>query len=156
LLRGADLIAGKDSAPPPANGGQSTHATRTSTVLLVEDHEPTRTALAKLLARRRCNVKTAGTVDEARRLFNTENFDLLISDIGLPDGSGYDLMQEARRRSEKIRGIALTGYGMDQDIMKSEAAGFVAHLIKPVRVESLENALAVATGQAVSQSNRER
>jgi PAS domain S-box-containing protein len=157
LLRGATSNAGVDRTPPRANGSQPTpsSSSRPITILLVEDHEPTRTAVAKLLTRRHYEVKLAATAEEARRLFSRENFDLVISDIGLPDGNGYELMQEMRQRNEAVRGIALTGYGMDQDIAKSEASGFAAHLIKPVRVESLESALAAATAQTTPTQNGE-
>jgi CheY-like chemotaxis protein len=109
-------------------------------ILLVEDHEPTRTALARLLARRDYKVMTATSTAEARALVRRENFDLVVSDIGLPDGDGYALMSELRD-DFGLKGIALTGYGMEQDILRGQNAGFVAHLIKPIRVESLERAL---------------
>ena len=111
-------------------------------VLLVEDHEPTRKVLAQLLQRRQYRVATAGSLAEARALARQNKFDLLISDIGLPDGNGHDLMNELRE-THGLRGIALTGYGMEEDIARGKSAGFVAHLIKPVRIESLENALAL-------------
>jgi PAS domain S-box-containing protein len=110
-------------------------------ILLVEDHEPTRTALAQLLRRRRYEVVTAASLKEARTHATRDTFHLLISDIGLPDGSGNDLMTELRK-GNGLRGIALTGYGMEQDIAGTRSAGFDAHLIKPIRVESLEEALA--------------
>lgn len=109
-------------------------------ILLVEDHAPTRTALTQLLMRRSYKVMTAGTVAEARTLAAAESFDLVVSDIGLPDGNGYDLMIELRKYG-KFSGIALTGYGMEQDVERSHAAGFVVHLTKPVSIEALENAL---------------
>ncbi|HEV2454559.1 MAG TPA: response regulator [Verrucomicrobiae bacterium] len=109
-------------------------------ILLVEDHEPTRTTLASLLARRNYDVVAAATVEEARGLAKERGFDLLITDIGLPDGNGYDLMNELCK-DKPLRGIALTGYGMDQDVARSENAGFDAHLTKPVRIQSLEAAL---------------
>ncbi|HUA66421.1 MAG TPA: response regulator [Alphaproteobacteria bacterium] len=109
-------------------------------ILLVEDHEPTRTTLASLLARRSYDVVSAGTVEEARTLAKEARFDLLITDIGLPDGNGYDLMNELVR-DNPLRGIALTGYGMEHDVARSETAGFDAHLTKPVRIQSLEAAL---------------
>jgi CheY-like chemotaxis protein len=112
-------------------------------ILLVEDHEPTRSTLAHLLVRRYYHVVTAATVAEARNLAHAQHFDLLISDIGLPDGNGYDLMAELRQRSN-LRGIALTGYGMEQDLTRSQDAGFLAHLTKPVRIQSLENAIIAA------------
>jgi PAS domain S-box-containing protein len=109
-------------------------------ILLVEDHEPTRTTLASLLARRNYDVVAAATVQEARTLAKERRFDLLITDIGLPDGNGYDLMNELGKESP-LRGIALTGYGMEHDVARSENAGFDAHLTKPVRIQSLEAAL---------------
>ncbi|HEV2692592.1 MAG TPA: ATP-binding protein [Verrucomicrobiae bacterium] len=110
-------------------------------ILLVEDHEPTRIALAHLLARRKHKVMTAASVAEARAVAQKNKFDLVVSDIGLPDGDGYTLMSELRN-DFGLKGIALSGYGMEQDVAKSKESGFVAHLIKPVRIESLEKTLA--------------
>jgi PAS domain S-box-containing protein len=109
-------------------------------ILLVEDHEPTRTTLASLLTRRRYEVVAAATATEARALAGTRDFDLLITDIGLPDGNGYDLMSELGKKNQ-LRGIALTGYGMEHDLARSESVGFDAHLTKPVRIQTLEAAL---------------
>ena len=109
-------------------------------ILLVEDHEPTRVSLARLLMHRYYEVITAGSVAEARNIANTHDFQLLISDIGLPDGNGYDLMVELRKK-RPVKGIALTGYGMEHDITRSQDAGFLAHLTKPVGIQSLESAL---------------
>jgi two-component system CheB/CheR fusion protein len=110
-------------------------------ILLVEDHEPTRMALTKLLLRRNYEIMSAGSLAEARKIASGEKFDLLISDLGLPDGSGNELMAELRA-SQDLKGVALTGYGMTEDIQSSLAAGFVTHLVKPVLVQALENALA--------------
>jgi len=109
-------------------------------ILLVEDHEPTRTSLARLLMHRYYEVITASCVAEARELANAKEFHLIISDIGLPDGNGYDLMRELRK-SRPIKGIALTGYGMEHDVSRSQNAGFMTHLTKPVGIQSLESAL---------------
>lgn len=109
-------------------------------ILLVEDHDATRTALAHLLKRRRYLVSVAATSEEARLLAREKQFDLLISDIGLPDGNGYDLMLELAVH-HGLKGIALTGYGMERDIDRSTAAGFVAHLTKPIQMQSLEGAI---------------
>jgi PAS domain S-box-containing protein len=111
-----------------------------STVLLVEDHAPTRSALEHLLKRRKYRVLPAGSVAEARAAAENNRVTLVISDIGLPDGSGYDLMSELRERYA-LKGIALSGYGMEGDIARSLAAGFIVHLIKPVRVQLLDEAL---------------
>jgi signal transduction histidine kinase len=113
-------------------------------VLLVEDHEPTRTALTQLLMRRSYKVTTAGSIAEARTLAAAQSFNLVVSDIGLPDGNGYDLMAELKKNGA-VKGIALTGYGMEQDVARSRDAGFVAHLTKPVSIQSLESALNIAS-----------
>lgn len=112
-------------------------------ILLVEDHEPTRSSLTQLLSRRNYKVTPCGSLAEARSIIGKIKFNLLISDIGLPDGNGYDLMEELRKHSQ-LKGIALTGYGMEHDVNRSYAAGFAAHLTKPVRMESLDDALSVA------------
>jgi PAS domain S-box-containing protein len=138
------LPAGEISAPPeqPATNNPQAALKKNSVrrILLVEDHEPTRTALARLLARRDYQVMAASSVAEARALVRREKFDLVVSDIGLPDGNGYALMSELRDEFG-LRGIALTGYGTEQDVSRAQNSGFVAHLTKPVRIEALEKAL---------------
>jgi signal transduction histidine kinase/ActR/RegA family two-component response regulator len=109
-------------------------------VLVVEDHEPTRTLLARLLSRRHHVVSTAGSVAEARTIANSEAFDLLMTDLGLPDGSGYELMEELGKE-KGIKGIALTGYGAENDSRRSRNAGFLSHLVKPLQISTLESAL---------------
>ncbi len=145
LERTAKSDGALPSAKSPARISRSALSARTNVeplrILLVEDHEPTRLALANLLARRRHEVVTADSLSEARAAAGKQHFDVLISDIGLPDGSGYDLMAECRERYG-LQGIALTGYGMEQDVARSQKSGFVAHLTKPVRMEALDNALA--------------
>jgi PAS domain S-box-containing protein len=115
-------------------------------VLLVEDHKHTRDALAHLLTRRQYHVSCAANLAAARDLAAREKFDLLISDIGLPDGSGCDLMIEMRETPGMV-GIALSGYGRGEDLDRSQAAGFVAHLTKPVSVQALERALSSYAGR---------
>jgi PAS domain S-box-containing protein len=109
-------------------------------ILLVEDHDATRQALARLLSRDRHQVRIAATVAAALELAAQYPFDLVISDLGLPDASGLDLMNELRARY-KLRGIALSGYGMDEDVKASAAAGFSVHLIKPVDWRRLQETL---------------
>jgi len=110
-------------------------------ILLVEDHEPTRNALASLLTRRRHKVTMAISAREAVVLNSKNDFDVVISDIGLPDGNGYDLFKTLRKQSPALKGIALTGYGMENDRVLSENTGFDVHLTKPIRIQSLETAL---------------
>jgi PAS domain S-box-containing protein len=109
-------------------------------ILLVEDHEPTRKALTHLLSRRNYEVEIAASIAEALEIAGKGRFDVVISDIGLPDGLGYDLMEELKSRY-RLRGIALTGYGMEKDVVRSQKAGFVFHLTKPVHAQALDQAL---------------
>jgi CheY-like chemotaxis protein len=125
---------------PVAINGSAHHSPKMMRVLLVEDHEPTCRTLADLLSRRNYSVVTATSVAQARQAADAERFDLIISDVGLPDGNGCELMTELKSRYG-LSGIALTGYGMDDDLLRSHAAGFVTHLTKPVSVQALDQAL---------------
>ena len=82
-------------------------------------------------------MRTAADLASARELAASEDFDLVISDIELPDGSGLDLMHEIKR-TRGFPGIAMSGFGSDEDIRMSEAAGFAAHLTKPINFQDLE------------------
>ena len=125
-------------------GGRRTNgAVRELGILLVEDHGPTRIALERLLVRRGHRVASAGSLAEARALARLKRFDLLVSDIGLPDGNGYELMGELRVSSD-IVGLALTGYGTEADIALAKEAGFIRHLTKPIRAEHLDKELNLA------------
>jgi DNA-binding response OmpR family regulator len=105
---------------------------------LVEDHQDTARALARLLRRAGHDVTVAHATKTARDLLGQQGFDLLISDIGLPDGTGLDVV--GTWKAHKMRGpsIALTGFGMDQDIARCRAAGFTEHLTKPVNFARLD------------------
>lgn len=116
-------------------------------ILLVEDHAPTRLALEQLLIRRNYDVRSAASAAEARALAKRESFILLISDIGLPDGNGYELMKEFRETYGMV-GISLTGYGMEDDVLRSQRAGFIQHLTKPVRMQSLDEVLSRIPGSS--------
>lgn len=105
-------------------------------ILFVEDHEDTARVLGRILRNAGFDVSHAGTMADARALAAGRRFDLLISDLGLPDGSGLDLMK-ALREAQGMKGIALSGFGTDDDIAASVAAGFSAHLTKPVDWERL-------------------
>jgi CheY-like chemotaxis protein len=124
--------------PEPAKSPSG--ATR-GCLLLVEDHAPTRYGLQKLLASRKFDVWGAATIAEAWALVADIKFDILVSDIGLPDGDGYMLMNELQDRYG-LKGIALTGFDMEDDFKLSREAGFSAHLVKPVQAKVLDQALA--------------
>lgn len=112
-------------------------------VLLVDDHADTLRSMDRLLRSRGYRVCTAPSVAGALAAAANQSFELLISDVGLPDGSGMDLMRELRlRHGETLRGIALSGYGMEEDIARSRDAGFDDHLTKPVDMVTLEVAMA--------------
>jgi signal transduction histidine kinase/CheY-like chemotaxis protein len=109
-------------------------------LLVVDDHHDTVLGLKMMLERRGYRVTTANSADEAVEKAEEEEFELLISDIGLPDRSGYELMQELRS-TKSLRGIALSGFGMENDISRARAAGFSEHLTKPINFERLEEAI---------------
>lgn len=112
-------------------------------ILVVEDHAATRDALRELLTSRGHEIIAAASFNEALYLARQQKLDLVIADLGLPDGSGLDLMIVLRREFGLI-GVALTGYGNSEDVARGAAAGFIAHLTKPVSAHALEAALAAA------------
>ena len=81
-----------------------------------------------------------GTISEALPAASAETFDLVISDLGLSDGTGNDMM-ERLHAAHGLKGIALSGYGMDEDILRSRESGFVTHLVNPVQMNELRRAL---------------
>jgi signal transduction histidine kinase/DNA-binding response OmpR family regulator len=110
-------------------------------ILLVDDHEDTSRAMKRLLERVGYEVRTASSVAGALESATRDRFDLLISDIGLPDGSGLDLLRRLREdlaNGRPVKAIALSGFGMEDDLRRSREAGFVEHLTKPVNIEQLE------------------
>jgi len=109
-------------------------------ILLVDDHHDTCAALEKLLARRGHLVAVAHNVSSAIDTAAGKKFDLLISDIALPDGTGMDLMVQLRAIAN-IPGIAISGFGNNGDIERSLDAGFAEHLIKPIKLDKLEDAI---------------
>lgn len=122
-------------------------------ILLVEDHVDTATAMADLLRMCGHEVSVAYNMAQALDLAFSRNgaggpserrIDLVISDLGLPDGNGCDLMRELARH-HPVPGIALSGYGMEDDLRKSREAGFRRHLTKPVNLQVLEEAIQEAT-----------
>jgi two-component system CheB/CheR fusion protein len=109
-------------------------------ILLVEDHEPTRETLERLLKRRGHHVETAETIERALQIANANELDVVVSDLGLPDGDGKELMRRLNRDPKPV-GIALSGYGMKDDVEESKKAGFMEHFTKPVDVPRLEGAM---------------
>jgi len=106
-------------------------------ILLVEDHEDSNRSLTNLLRRRGYHVQSALNFQSALDLGTKHEFDVLISDLALPDGNGTDLMQTLHS-TRPLLGIALTGFGMEDDIRKCREAGFQHHLVKPIDLNKLD------------------
>jgi PAS domain S-box-containing protein len=140
--RGAVFTVVLKSVPAPVSPVQDnavfSGAARGLRLLVVEDHETTRAVLAQLLSRRGHVVTTAGSKQEALSIYGDGIYDAVISDLGLPDGSGLELMREIQRL-RPVPAIALSGYGMEDDLRLSKEAGFFAHLVKPVNLDQLRH-----------------
>jgi CheY-like chemotaxis protein len=109
-------------------------------ILLVEDHGDTRRTLERLLSHFGHEIATAETTASALRFVQSQNFDVVLSDIGLPDGSGYDVISRAKQ-TQRVKGVALTGFGNDDDIRRGKEAGFDYHLVKPIDFHELRSVL---------------
>jgi CheY-like chemotaxis protein len=118
-------------------------------VLVVDDHVDTCTGMKMMLERRGYRVTVAHTADQAVAKAGQEEFDLVISDIGLPDRSGYELMKELGT-TRGLRGIALSGFGMENDVSRARAAGFSEHLTKPINFDRLDELIQMLLGEARS------
>jgi two-component system CheB/CheR fusion protein len=105
-------------------------------VLVVEDHLDSAKLFSRLLTLEGHTVDIAGDVHSALELCERNTYGVLLADIGLPDGSGLDLIQTLLRRCP-VRGIAISGYAYDADIQKSLDAGFAEHLTKPIDARHL-------------------
>ena len=106
-------------------------------ILMVEDHGDTSRVMAKLLQGQGHEVRTADGVGTALAAAAEQEFDLLISDIRLPDGTGLELIKQLLA-SRPIKGIAVSGYSDDEDIRRSHDAGFSAHVTKPIDFQKLQ------------------
>jgi PAS domain S-box-containing protein len=125
---------------PSASRTTSYFDPRHPRILIVEDHADTGKALKILLTQFGYDVRVATTVASALQIAHAEKLDLLISDLGLPDGTGHDLMRQLLAKFS-IRGIALSGYGMEEDIRRSHQSGFIEHLTKPIEMSQLRSAI---------------
>jgi CheY-like chemotaxis protein/anti-sigma regulatory factor (Ser/Thr protein kinase) len=138
-LSAAQGIPLEPSIPPPGAPYALQCGLR---ILVVEDHDPTRAILARLLRRRGHTVVEVDRLSGAREEMGRGGFDLILCDLGLPDGAGHDFLTQLRAAGDPTRAIALSGFGMEADIRRSLAAGFSAHLTKPVDIQALETAMA--------------
>jgi CheY-like chemotaxis protein len=120
----------------------------------VDDNEDTLRVMARLLRASGHQVNTADSMLTAIEAAS-HPFDLLITDIGLPDGTGWELLRRLRQRDgdgggvaerAEVRAIAISGFSMDEDVRRSRESGFLEHLAKPINPEDLEAAIARAVG----------
>ncbi len=110
------------------------------TILVVEDHADSAFFIKRMLEIAGYRTLVAETIASAIEVFRGEPVDAIVSDLGLPDGRGTELIREVLR-IRPVPAIALSGYGMESDIKESLDAGFTRHLTKPVDMEKLEKAL---------------
>jgi signal transduction histidine kinase len=144
--KGATFTVELDTIPKPANAAELAKpgirgVASKLRLLLVEDHDPTREVLGRILGRAGHKVYAAANSKEALQIVGSGTpFDAVISDLGLPDQSGLALMRTLKTKYN-LPGIAISGFGMEEDVENARAAGFSAHLTKPVAFEELRAAL---------------
>ena len=109
-------------------------------ILLVEDHGDTRHTLSRLLTHFGHQISVAENTQTALEMVQSEKFDVVLSDIGLPDGSGYEVISQAKRK-RPVKGVAITGFGTDEDVRRGKEAGFDFHLVKPIDFHELRSVL---------------
>jgi CheY-like chemotaxis protein len=132
------VLAGKQMGD---DQGKTPHkAARSLRILVVEDHDETLRVLSRLLTHFGHEISMADSARSALEIVESKNFDVVLCDIGLPDGSGYDVISQAKRK-QPVKGVALTGFDTEEDIERSKKAGFDFHLTKPVDFHELRTVL---------------
>ena len=121
-------------------------AVRPLRIFLVENHTDTLKWLTLYLQQMGHTVSSARTMEEALAALPDAACEVLISDIGLPDGDGWQLLQRLRNGEKDLPkyAIAMSGYGMNADRSKSNAAGYSQHLLKPFKAAELQAILGEA------------
>jgi CheY-like chemotaxis protein len=110
-------------------------------ILLVEDHDDTRQALSRLLTHFGHQISVADNTQSALESVRLQNFDVVLCDIGLPDGSGYEVVSKAKQK-HPVKAVAITGFGAEEDVRRGKQAGFDFHLVKPIDFHELRTVLA--------------
>jgi CheY-like chemotaxis protein len=155
----------KITLPPPLPDGLSYNAPRMSATrseitmsdsapklsglraLVVDDQADERDLLAAALSIQEAEVRTAGDINEAMRIVTAWRPEIVISDIAMPDGGGYELVRRMRSAGIKAPAIAITAYASDEDRIRAFAAGFQIHLPKPAELYELVMSIASLTGR---------
>ena len=123
-----------DQATPPPRSGKSLR------ILVVEDHADTLRVLARLLDHFGHKISVADSTSSALQFLQSTAFDVIVSDIALPDGTGYDIVSQAKQK-QGLKAVALTGFDGEEDIRRGKEAGFDFHLSKPVDFHELRTVL---------------
>ncbi len=105
-------------------------------ILVVEDHHDSALALTHLLRFYGHRAQIADSCQRARQMFAAERFDVVLCDLGLPDGDGCQLLRELQALAP-VKALAITGFGMSDDVARTRDAGFLAHITKPVVADRL-------------------
>ncbi len=137
-LPGGLPVGAPELVPPAAESADP--GPQPASILLVEDHPDSAEALAALLESLGYRVQVAGSIAAAVAV-DCAAVDLLVSDLGLPDGTGLDLLRQLHTAHPSLRAIALSGYGMESDRERSREAGFRAHLVKPTSIDTLQSVI---------------
>jgi DNA-binding response OmpR family regulator len=109
-------------------------------ILIVEDHADTRRTLAGLLANVGHTISVADSKQTAFDEVGSKQFDVVLSDINLPDGTGCDVISEAKRK-QSLSGVAITGLSASEEVRRGKEAGFDYYLTKPLNFEKLRDIL---------------
>ena len=128
---------------------QPAQTPRALRIFIVENHADTLKWIALYLREMGHTIFSAQTMAEALKELPGADCDVLISDIGLPDGDGWQLLRAARL-PRRVYAIAMSGFGMNADRIKSKAAGFRRHLLKPFVPDELDEALDEAAREAAA------
>jgi len=148
LMRDPALVA----VGVPAKADELNLLSQTS-FLIVDDSEDTIAMLDELLKVSGANVRTATSGADALRIAEENEFDVILSDISMPEMDGFEFLQRLRqiKGREHVPVIAITGFGRTGDIERARAAGFYSHLTKPLNLQALTEVLKAL---ADSKSNR--
>jgi len=120
--------------------GVSNNLGKSLRILVVEDHGGTLQALSRLLTHFGHEISVAEGAQSAQEIIDSKEFDVVLCDIALPDGDGYHLIAEVKRK-RPVKAVAITGFGTEEDIRRGKEAGFDFHLVKPVDFHELRTVL---------------
>lgn len=125
-------------------------------VLVVEDHGDTRRVLSTLLDRWGFDVSTAESLRSGLTFVDAKEFDVIVTDIALPDGTGYALVMEAKRKQNALKAIAISGYHSAADIEIGKMSGFDYHLTKPFDCHALRTILSEFSGSGTPRAGEDQ